>query len=57
MNELFERLKQIVGELVKEEVAQPARGRLRLDRLLRRQATETDPRVRLPDILRRSARA
>ena len=28
------RLKQIVGELVKEETAQPARGRLRLDRML-----------------------
>ena len=30
----FQRLRQIVGELVKEETAQPARGRLRLDRLL-----------------------
>jgi hypothetical protein len=30
----FERLRQILGELIKEETAQPARGRLRLDRLL-----------------------
>ena len=30
----FNRLKQILGELIKEETAQPARGRLRLDRLL-----------------------
>ncbi len=30
----FQRLKQIVGELVKEETAQPARGRVKLDRLL-----------------------